>query len=48
MRCLKLRGELNKALEPQGVKLSVNDLLIKALAKALDSSAEMQCQLCGR
>ncbi|MEO0033308.1 MAG: hypothetical protein RIS94_3066 [Pseudomonadota bacterium] len=32
---LKLRGELNKALEAQGVKLSVNDLLIKALAKAL-------------
>ncbi len=32
---LKLRGELNAALEPQGVKLSVNDLLIKALAKAL-------------
>ena len=31
----KLRGELNKALEPDGVKLSVNDLLIKALAKAL-------------
>ncbi len=29
---LKLRGELNKALEPRGVKLSVNDLLIKALA----------------
>ena len=33
---LKLRGELNKALEAQGVKLSVNDLLIKALAKALE------------
>ena len=32
---LKLRGELNKALEPDGVKLSVNDLLIKALARAL-------------
>jgi pyruvate dehydrogenase E2 component (dihydrolipoamide acetyltransferase) len=32
---LKLRGELNKALEAQGVKLSVNDLIIKALAKAL-------------
>jgi pyruvate dehydrogenase E2 component (dihydrolipoamide acetyltransferase) len=32
---LKLRSELNKALETQGVKLSVNDLLIKALAKAL-------------
>lgn len=32
---LKLRGELNAALEADGVKLSVNDLLIKALAKAL-------------
>ena len=32
---LKLRGELNKALEPRGVKLSVNDLLIKALGAAL-------------
>jgi pyruvate dehydrogenase E2 component (dihydrolipoamide acetyltransferase) len=32
---LKLRGELNAALEGDGVKLSVNDLLIKALAKAL-------------
>ncbi len=34
-RLLKLRAELNKALEAQGVKLSVNDLLIKALAKSL-------------
>ncbi len=32
---LKLRGELNKSLEARGVKLSVNDLLIKALAVAL-------------
>jgi len=32
---LKLRSELNAALEPQGIKLSVNDLLIKGLAKAL-------------
>jgi len=32
---LKLRGELNKAIEASGVKLSVNDMLIKALAKAL-------------
>ena len=32
---LKLRGELNKGLEARGVKLSVNDLLIKALAMAL-------------
>jgi pyruvate dehydrogenase E2 component (dihydrolipoamide acetyltransferase) len=34
-KLLKLRGELNDALESQGVKLSVNDMLIKALAKAL-------------
>ncbi len=32
---LKLRGELNKALEAQGVKLSVNDMLVKALGLAL-------------
>ncbi len=32
---LKLRGELNGALEARGVKLSVNDMLIKALALAL-------------
>ncbi len=32
---LKLRGELNKALEPRGIKLSVNDMLIKALGAAL-------------
>lgn len=32
---LKLRGELNASLEPRGVKLSVNDMLIKALALAL-------------
>jgi pyruvate dehydrogenase E2 component (dihydrolipoamide acetyltransferase) len=32
---LKLRAELNASLESRGVKLSVNDLLIKALAAAL-------------
>jgi pyruvate dehydrogenase E2 component (dihydrolipoamide acetyltransferase) len=32
---LKLRGELNTALEARGIKLSVNDMLIKALAAAL-------------
>ena len=32
---LQLRGELNASLESRGVKLSVNDLLIKALALAL-------------
>jgi pyruvate dehydrogenase E2 component (dihydrolipoamide acetyltransferase) len=32
---LKLRAELNAALEGQGVKLSVNDFLVKALGLAL-------------
>jgi pyruvate dehydrogenase E2 component (dihydrolipoamide acetyltransferase) len=32
---LKLRSELNAGLESRGIKLSVNDLLIKALAMAL-------------
>jgi len=34
-RLLAMRAEMNAALEKQGVKLSVNDLLIKALGKAL-------------
>ncbi len=33
---LKLRGQLNASLEADGIKLSVNDLIIKALARALD------------
>ena len=32
---LKLRGELNASLEARGIKLSVNDMLVKALALAL-------------
>ena len=32
---LKLRGDLNKGLDARGVKLSVNDLIIKALAVSL-------------
>ena len=32
---LMLRGELNASLESRGVKLSVNDMLVKALAQAL-------------
>ncbi|MCL6251060.1 pyruvate dehydrogenase complex dihydrolipoamide acetyltransferase [Altererythrobacter sp. KTW20L] len=44
---LKLRGELNKALEPQGVKLSVNDLLIKALAKSLVAVPACNVQFAG-
>ena len=45
---LKLRGELNAALEPRGVKLSVNDLLIKALGVALIADAQVQRHLRGR
>ena len=32
---LRLRSEINAALEADGIKVSVNDMLIKALAKAL-------------
>jgi pyruvate dehydrogenase E2 component (dihydrolipoamide acetyltransferase) len=34
-KLLRLRAEINDALESQGVKVSVNDLLIKALARSL-------------
>ncbi|MEM9755466.1 MAG: 2-oxo acid dehydrogenase subunit E2, partial [Pseudomonadota bacterium] len=34
---LKLRSQLNKDLEPRGVKLSVNDFIIKACALALQT-----------
>ena len=44
---LKLRGELNATLEPRGVKLSVNDLLIKALAIALMEVPECNVQFTG-
>ena len=40
---LKLRAELNASLEARGVKLSVNDLLVKALALAL--MAEPKCNV---
>ncbi len=40
---LKLRGELNAGLADRGVKLSVNDMLIKALALALE--AVPQCNV---
>ncbi len=40
---LKLRKELNASLEADGVKLSVNDLIIKALARSLQR--EPQCNV---
>lgn len=44
---LKLRGELNASLESRGVKLSVNDLLIKALAVSLMQVPECNVQYAG-
>jgi len=44
---LKLRGELNKGLEGRGVKLSVNDMLIKALAVALIEVPECNVSISG-
>ncbi len=44
---LKLRAELNAALEARGVKLSVNDMLIKALAQALLQVPSCNVQFAG-
>jgi pyruvate dehydrogenase E2 component (dihydrolipoamide acetyltransferase) len=44
---LKLRAELNAGLESRGVKLSVNDLLIKALAQALMEVPECNVAFAG-
>jgi pyruvate dehydrogenase E2 component (dihydrolipoamide acetyltransferase) len=44
---LKLRGELNASLAGRGVKLSVNDMLIKALALALIEVPECNVSFAG-
>lgn len=44
---LKLRTELNKGLESRGVKLSVNDMLIKAQAVALMEVPSCNVQFAG-
>jgi pyruvate dehydrogenase E2 component (dihydrolipoamide acetyltransferase) len=44
---LKLRGDLNKALDARGVKLSVNDLLIKALGVALEATPKCNVTFTG-
>ena len=44
---LKLRSELNKGLESRSIKLSVNDLLIKALAMALIEVPECNVSFAG-
>jgi pyruvate dehydrogenase E2 component (dihydrolipoamide acetyltransferase) len=44
---LKLRGELNASLEPRGIKLSVNDMLIKALGLALIQAPKCNVSFAG-
>jgi pyruvate dehydrogenase E2 component (dihydrolipoamide acetyltransferase) len=44
---LKLRAEVNKGLESRGVKISVNDMLIKALAAALIEVPECNVSISG-
>jgi pyruvate dehydrogenase E2 component (dihydrolipoamide acetyltransferase) len=44
---LKLRGELNAAINQSGVKLSVNDLLIKAMALAMSAVPDTNVQFGG-
>jgi pyruvate dehydrogenase E2 component (dihydrolipoamide acetyltransferase) len=44
---LKVRAELNKGLESRNIKLSVNDLMIKALAQALIEVPECNVSFAG-
>jgi pyruvate dehydrogenase E2 component (dihydrolipoamide acetyltransferase) len=44
---LKLRGELNQNLSARGVKLSVNDLVIKAMAIAMVREPDANVQFAG-
>ena len=46
-RLLAMRSEMNAALEKQGVKLSVNDMLIKALGRALIDVPECNVSFAG-
>ncbi|QJQ33107.1 pyruvate dehydrogenase complex dihydrolipoamide acetyltransferase [Sphingomonas lacunae] len=44
---LKLRADLNASLEARGIKLSVNDMLIKALALALEQVPQCNVSFVG-
>ena len=46
-KLLALRGEINAMLEKQGVKVSVNDMLVKALGRALLDVAECNVTFAG-
>jgi hypothetical protein len=45
---MAFRAQLNKQLESRGVKLSVNDFIIKACANGAAAGACRQCRLGGR
>lgn len=47
-RLLAMRSEMNAVLEKQGIKLSVNDMLIKALGKALIDVPECNVTFAGK
>ncbi len=47
-KLLGLRSELNEVLEKEGVKLSVNDMLVKALGKALIAVPECNVTFAGK
>ncbi|WP_404477141.1 dihydrolipoamide acetyltransferase family protein [Novosphingobium sp. BL-52-GroH] len=44
---LRLRGAINETLADRGIKLSVNDLLVKAMARALGQVPEANVQFAG-
>lgn len=46
-RLMAMRGEMNAALQKHGIKLSVNDMLIKALGKALVDVPECNVTFAG-
>ncbi|MCT2401880.1 pyruvate dehydrogenase complex dihydrolipoamide acetyltransferase [Novosphingobium mangrovi (ex Huang et al. 2023)] len=46
-KLMAMRAELNAALEKQGVKVSVNDMLVKALGKALIDVPECNVSFAG-
>jgi len=46
-KLMAMRSELNAALEKQGVKISVNDMLVKALGKALIDVPECNVSFAG-
>jgi pyruvate dehydrogenase E2 component (dihydrolipoamide acetyltransferase) len=46
-KLMAMRAEVNAALEPRGIKLSVNDLLIKALGRALIDVPECNVTFAG-